>query len=132
MLFTADRVDYVEMSRGENQLPVLVLTVKRNQAAGYGSQVRSGHHPALKICAGPPVWCDPAGQHQLATVERNTLAELGYLRLCIERSGWRENPLHIRFVCPRADDPTPGLSAQQEIERVREQRLAGASLTGDH
>ena len=68
-----------------------------------------------------------ACEHDLLGVRREPLAEL-----LAQLARQVEDALHVRLGRPRAHDPAARAAAEQQVERVREHRLARAGLAGEH
>ena len=116
-------VEDVELDRREHQLAVLVLTVEREQRAAQLPQVGDGRGPAAHVCPGPPVGPHAPREHDLLRAGRQ---HLGTGQLGRDR----EHSLDVGLGGAGADDPAPGAPAEQQVERLGQQGLAGAGLAG--
>ena len=112
---------------------MLVLPEERDQAPAELAQVRRGGRATLNERAGAPGRGHPPCQHELALVRRRQpLAQLGQLGI-VEQLGRRgEHALDVGLLGPGSHDAGPRLAAQQQVERVRQDSLAGAGLARDH
>ena len=80
-------------------------------------------------------FCGPkhlaAREHDLSGLRFDALAQLLELGLVEHARRQLEHALHVGLAGAGADDPGAGPAAEQEVERVREDRLAGAGLARD-
>ena len=125
LVAAAEAVEDVELGRGERELAVLVLAVERQQRAADVAQIGRRGAPAAQVRPRAPLGGHPPREHHLVGVGRQTVFQD---RAQIGRQ--REHALDVRLLRPRPDDPRPRLAAQQQVERVREHRLARARLAG--
>ncbi len=105
---------------------MLVLAVEGQQAAAQLPQVGDGSRPAADVGPRAPVGPDAASKHDLLCVVWQPLTHVA-----AERGGKRENALNVGLDGALAHDPVAGAAAEQQVERVREQRLARPGLPGD-
>ena len=112
---------------------MLVLGVEAQQRAPDRAQVRHRRGAAVDQRPCAPVGADPAGEHHLALL----LAVAQQLReLSVEfppqLRGDLEDALDVGLLGAGPHDPRPRASAEEQVERVREHRLAGAGLARQH
>ncbi len=81
----------------------------------------------VEIGARASVVSHSAGEHDLLGIGAEALAEL-----LTNVLGQVEDPLHVSLAGAGAHDPRARLPAEQQVERVRQHRLAGAGLAGEH
>ena len=124
-------VEDLELGRGERQPAVLVLAVEGQQARAEGLQVGGRRRPAPDEGARPARAPDPAPEDDLVGALGQPLADLRQRRRLEQPRREREHPLDPRLVGAGADDLRTGPPAEQQVERVREHRLAGPGLAGD-
>src|SRR5579863_8015286 len=103
---------------------MLVLAIEREQPGGQLSQFGQLDRAPAEVCACAPVSADASGQHDLVGSVRQLFAD--------EAGGELEDTLDVGFAGPRTDYPGTSAAAEQEVEGVRQHRLAGAGLAGDH
>ena len=118
-------VEQLELGGGEHQLAVLVLAVERQQPAAELLQVGLGGGAPAHVGAGATVGPHPAGQHDLLGVGGQALGARQ-----LRRQG--EHPLDVGLGGAGPHDPAPRPAAEQQVQGVRQQRLAGAGLAGEH
>jgi hypothetical protein len=124
LLRTAEAVEHVKLGGGQHQFSVLVLAVERQQPAPQLAQVGDGGRSPAHVGASAAVGPHAASEHELVGPVRDALVPLGPGRE-------REHTFDVRLRRSFADDPAACLAAEQQVERVREQRLSGAGLTGE-
>ena len=73
----------------------------------------------------------PAGEDDLVQVLPHALAQVGELGLVEQPGGQLEHALHVRLGRSRPHDSRARLSAQEQVERVREHGLPGTGLARD-
>ena len=110
---------------------MLVLAEEGEQAPAEQLQVGGGGGAAGDEGAGAAAGRDPPPEHDLLGALRQPLGQLGELRLVQQPLGQVEDALDPGLRGARPDDLRPGLAAHQQVERVRQHRLAGAGLAGD-
>jgi hypothetical protein len=113
VLRAAERVQQLELRAGQHQLAVLVLAVERQQRRRELLQVGRGRPAPVDVGPGAPRRGDTPRQHDVLAV------------------GALEQPLDVGLVGPGPHDPRPRAAAQQQVQRVREHRLARAGLPGE-
>ena len=125
LLLAAEAVEHLQLVRRPREPALLELARHRDHALDGGGHVlaRSGTSPG--IGARPAVGEDAAGDDERVLVLGPQLREL--LELVREV----ELRLDVRLVAGRADVRVVALRAEQEPERLGEDRLAGARLAGD-
>ena len=122
----AEAVEDLQLRGGERQLAVLVLAVEGEQALPQALQVGDGGGAAVDVRAGPPVGADAPREHDLLGVGGEQLAALG-----VQLRGQREAALDVGLGGAGAHDPGAGAPAEQQVEGVGEDGLAGAGLAGE-
>ncbi len=123
----AERVEQLELSRGERQPAVLVLAVEREQRRRSLAQIRHIRGAPVDQRPRAPIGADSAREDQLVRVLREPVAEPGaHLIRQVE------DPLDVRLRRSRPHDSGPRLAAEQQIQRMREHRLARTGLTREH
>ena len=123
LLGTAVGVEHLELRGRQHQLAMLVLAVEGQQPAPELPQVGHRRRAPAHIRAGPSVGPHAPGEDELLGTIRNRLGA-GKLR------GQREHTFDICLGGAGPDDPAAGPPAEQQIERVSQQRLAGSGLAG--
>src|SRR5207247_230334 len=111
--------------------PVLMLAEEGDEPASKLAQLRRRAAPALDEGPGAALGPNSAGEHQLAGGLGDPLAQLGQLRLVEKARGHLEDALDVGLAGARPNDPRPRLAAQQQVQRVGEDGLAGARLARD-
>src|SRR2546421_7551705 len=106
---------------------MLVLAVKGQQHLPRLAQVADRCAAAVDVRPRSTIRAYATGEHQLARVGRQALAE----RLA-RVWGEVEHSLDIGLGGPRTHDPGACAAAQEQVQRVREDRLAGSGLARDH
>ena len=104
---------------------MLVLAVERQQPATEPLEVGERRRAAAHICPRAAVGPDTAREHDLvgAVGDQLGVGDLGRDR---------EHALDIGLLSPGAHHAAPRAAAEQQVERVRQQRLAGPRLAGQH
>ena len=120
----AGRIEDLQLGGREHQAAVLVLAVEREQAARQLAQLADGDRATAEIGPRATVGADAARQHKLAGVHRKMLAAQAF--------GELEHTLDVGLRRTRPDDPRARPPAEQEVQRMGQDRLAGAGLAGDH
>ena len=125
LLRPAEAVQDLELRGGEREPAVLVLAVEGQQLAADLRQVGRRGAAAAEIGPRAALGAHAPGEDQLVGALGQALGE----RLA-QRDRQREDPLDVRLRGARPHDPGPWLAAQQQVERVREHRLARPGLAG--
>ena len=120
-------VEDVELRRRDHQLSVLVLPVEREQAAAELAQVARRSRSGRRCTRGCGRRATRAGRARAPRRPRGIRSSS--VRLEPRRA--REHAFDVRLGRAGADDAAARAAAQQQIERVRQQRLAGAGLPGE-
>src|SRR4051794_8433782 len=131
VLLAGEAVERLELRAREGQLAVLVLPVEGEQARAQGLELRRGGGAAGQEGAGPATCGDTAADRYLRGALRQALGDLGQLRVVEQAIRKLEDSLHICLARPWPDDVRPGLPSHQQVEGVREDRLARPGLAGD-
>ncbi|CAB4876509.1 unannotated protein [freshwater metagenome] len=125
LLGPAERIEQLELRRGERQPPVLMLPVEREQQLGDLAQIGGGRRPATDQRTGSSLSADPPCEDELLSVGRKTVAEqLAQLLRKIE------DTLDVGLLRTGAHDSRASLASKQKVERVREDRLPSTGLAG--
>ncbi len=120
-------VEDVELRRRDHQLPVLVLPVEREQTAPELPQVPDRRGAAADVRSRAAIGPYPPCQHELVGILRDP-----FLERLVEPRRAGEHAFHVGLARAGADNAAAGTAAQEEIEGVREQGLAGAGLAREH
>ena len=118
-----ERVEHVELERGPREPPLLELAGHRDRLLGRRRDVLARGGAAPGVGARPAVLEDAPREDEPALVLGTELLQ-GLARAVDLR-------LHVRLVARRADHRGLGTRAEQQADRLREDRLAGAGLAGD-
>ena len=122
-----EAVQDLQLGRGQHQLAMLVLAVEREQRGARVPQIARGGAPAADVRTRSPLRVHPPRQHKVLSVLRQTVPE------CLaHRVRQREHPLDVGLRSARADDAGPWFAAEQQIQRMRQHRLAGPGLPCEH
>ena len=106
---------------------MLVLAVERDQRLGELAQIADRRRAPVDERPRAPVGADPPREHDLLGVGGQPLAELAAQRL-----GQLEDPFDVRLGGARPHDAGLRATAEQQVERMGEHRLAGAGLPRQH
>ena len=109
---------------------MLVLAEERDQPPAERLKVGGRGGAALYEC-GRSFLTDPAGEDYLVDLLPHPLAQVREIRFVEQPRGQLEHSFHVRLRRSRPHYSGARLSAQQQVERVRQHRLAGAGLAGD-
>ena len=122
-----ERVEHGELIARSREPPLLELAAHREQALDRGGHVLARGAPAPGVGARAPVGEDPARDDERLLTLRPQLGERS------ERVGVRqvELGLDVRLAARRPDRRRVAARSEQQPDRVREDRLAGAGLAGD-
>ena len=131
VLGTREAVEDLQLGRGDRQPAVLVLAEEGEQPAAEQLQVGGGGGAAGDEGTGAPAGGDPAAEDDLLGALRQPLGQLRELRLLQQPLRQIEDPLDPGLGRAGPDDLRFGLAAHQQVERVRQHRLAGPGLAGD-
>ncbi len=134
MAAAAEAVEQVELRRGEREPAMLVLSEEGEEPAAEHLKVGRGGGAALDEGPRAPAGPHPAREDDFITtsvVVADPVAQLGQLRLLEQAGRQLEHALHVGVAGARAHDSRPRLPAQQQVQGVREHRLARAGLPRD-
>jgi hypothetical protein len=123
----AQRVEDLQLGAGQRELAVLVLSVEGEQRAADVAQLSDRGRAPAEVGARAPIGADTTREHDLLGVGTQALAEL-----LAHTLGQIEDPLDVSLASSRPHDPRPRAPAEEQVERVREHRLASAGLAGEH
>jgi hypothetical protein len=131
-LLVADkRIQNVELVGGACKPSLLELPRHSDRPFGDHGEILTCRASSPRVGAGPSVGEDPAGQHEAVLALRAELRECFGTLLLEDRLRQIELRLDVRLVRARADEARVALRAEQETDRLGEDRLAGAGLAGD-
>ena len=131
LLLAAEGVEHVELVRGPRQPALLELTGHGDEPLGGCGQILPRHRPAPGVRPRAPVGEDAAREHEPGLVLRGELRETGQLVVVEEAVGHVELGLDVRLGATGADGCRVALLAEQQAERVREDRLPRSRLARD-
>ena len=127
---SAERVDEVALRGGFAERLVRVLAVDRDEPRAELGELRERGGTAVDPRAAPALRVEHAPQQQLVAVAAELV--LGEPRAHGRRVGDVELRRELRAVAARAQLAQFEAVAQQQAERVEQDRLAGARLAGQH
>ena len=116
---------------GPREPPLLELARHRDQPLRRRGQVLACRAPAPRVGARPAVGEDAPREHEPVLALGPQLRERLELVLVEEPVRHVELRLDVRLVARRADDAASPLRAEQQPDRLGEDRLPGARLAGD-
>ncbi len=131
VLLAGEPVQRLQLRRGEGQLAVLVLAVEGEQPRAERPQLRRGGRAALQEGRGPARGRDAPSQHDLARVLGQALGDLRQLGIVEQPGRELEHALDVGLRGARPHDLGPRLPAHDQVQRVGQDRLAGAGLPRD-
>ena len=131
LLLADEAVEDVELVRGPSEAPLLELAGHGDQALAHSGQVLAGRGPSPRVGAGAAVGEDAAREHEPVLVRGPELGET-LQTLLVEEPG-REVELGLDVCLVRAgpDEARVGFGAEEEPDRLGEDRLARPGLAGD-
>ena len=127
MVARAKAVEDLQLGRGQRQLAMLVLSVEGEQRTADLAQIGDGGRAPAEVSTGAPVGAHPAGERELLRFGADALAEL-----LAQTLGQVEDPLDVCLTGPRTNDSWACPPTQEQVERMRQHRLARAGLTREH
>ena len=122
-------VEHVELVRRPREPALLELARHRDEPLGERRHVLASHAPPPGVRARPAVGEDPAREHEPFLVGRAELRER--LELVEQSFGKVELGFDVRLVAVRADRARVAFRAEQQPDRLAQDRLAGAGLPRD-
>ena len=131
LLLAGEGVEHVELVRGPREPPLLELAGHRDQPLGRGGHVLAGGAAAPRVGAGAAVGEDPAREHEPLLAVRPQLGERLEPVLVEQAVRKVELGLDVRLGRAGADRPGVALRAEQQPDRLGEDRLPRAGLAGD-
>src|SRR5687768_7721260 len=131
VLAPAESVEQVQLRGGQREPPVLVLPEEGHQPPAERGEV--GRRRRAPLHEGPraALSAHPACEDKLVQILSHALAQVRQLRLLQQPRRQLEYALHVRLRRARPHDSRPWLPAQQQIERMRQDRLASPRLARD-
>ena len=131
LLLAGERVEELELVGGLCEPALLELTRHRDQTLDQRGELLARHRAAPGVRAAATVAEDAPGRDEARLVRRAQLGERGELLLLERALGQVELGLDVGLLAGRAHEGRIPLGAQQEADRLGEDRLAGAGLPGD-
>ena len=131
LLGAAERVENVELERRPRKPALLELSGHRDQALGGRRDVLARHGPPPRVRTRAPVAEDAARDHEPGLVLRSELRERRELLVVEEAVRHVELGLDVRLGPIGADGRRVRARAEQEPDRLREDRLARTGLARD-
>src|SRR5439155_22883630 len=131
LLLADERVEQPELVSGPGEPALFELPGHRDQALCGCGEIVAGGGAAPGVRAGAAVREDAAREHEALLILGAELGERLQLVLLEEAGGRVELGLDVGFVAVRSDERGVTARAEQEPDRLREDRLAGAGLAGD-
>ena len=131
LLLAGVRVEHVELVRGPRQPALLELAGHREQALGRGGEILACDRAAPGVRARSSVREDAAREDEAGLVLGRERGERLQLVVVEEAVGHVELRLDVRLARARPDRGRVALRAEQEPERLREDRLPRPGLARD-
>ena len=131
LLDTAERVEHVELEGRPGKAALLELARHREQPLGGRGDVFARDRATPGIRARPPVTEDPPREHEPGLAFGSQLGERGHVLLVEERVRDVELCLHVGLGAVGAHGGRVGARAEQQADRLREDRLTRPGLAGD-
>ena len=131
LVLAAVRVEHVELVRGPGEPPLLELAGHRDQPLGGGREILAGDGAAPRVGTRAPVGEHPPRDDEAGLVLRRELGERGELLVLEESLRQVELRLDVGLPGGGADRPGVTLRAEQEPDRLGEDRLPRTRLAGD-
>ncbi len=125
------RVEHLELVPGAGKPSLLELARHPDQELGRGREILPRCRPPPRVRASPSVREDPAGEHEPGLVLGPQPGERLEPVLVEETLREVELRLDVGLFAGRADRLGVAFRAEQEPDRLRKDRLAGAGLAGD-
>ena len=123
-------VEQIELVRRTGEAALLELPRHRDEPLGRRRDVFARGAPAPRVRTCATVREDAPGEYEAVLALRSQFRECA--RLLVEEAlGRLELGLDVRFVAVRPDEAGVPARAEQQADRLREDRLAGAGLAGD-
>ena len=131
LLLAGEPVEHVELVGGPGEPALLELARHRDQPLGRGGDVLARSAAAPGVGARAAVGEDAPCEHEPLLVLGPQLGEGARLLVVEEARRQVELGLDVRLVAVRPDQRRVAARAEQQPDRLREDRLAGAGLAGD-
>ena len=131
LLVADEAVEDVELVRGPAEPALLELARHRDQALGGGGEILARDRAAPGVRARAAVGEDAPREHEAGLVLGRQLREPAELLVVEEAVGHVELGLDVRLRPGCADDAGVALRAEQQPDRLGQDRLAGARLARD-
>ncbi len=125
LLLAAEPVEHLELVRRPREPALLELAGHRDDTLDGRGDVFARRRAAPCVRPRAPVAEDTPRYEQRVLVLRPQLGEL------VELLGQVELGLDVRLLARRPDERVVALRPEQQPDRLREDRLAGAGLAGD-
>ena len=126
-----ERVQELQLVGRAREPALRELSGEDEQPVGRGDEVLAGDAAAPGECPRPPVRGDAAGDDEPGLVVRAEVAKRLEPLLVEEPLRDLELGLDVRLAPRRADGGRVALRAEQQADRLRDDRLPGAGLAGD-
>ena len=131
LVLAAVGVEHVELVRRPCEPALLELAGHRDQALGGGGEILARHRAAPGVRPRAAVGEDAPSEHEARFVLGRELGEPGELLVLEEAVRQVELGLDVGLAGRGADRARVALRAEQEADRLGEDRLPGARLAGD-
>ncbi len=125
LLLAAEAVEHLELIGRPREPPLLELARHREHALDRGGDVLPGSRSSPRVGAGASVGEDAPGDDECVVVLRTQLVQL------LEVLWKVELRLDVCLLAGGADERVVALGAEEEAQRLGEDRLAGARLPRD-
>ena len=131
LLVADEGVEHVELVGGPGEPPLLELARHRDQPLRRGREILARDRPSPRVRPRAAVGEDAPGEDEARLVLRPQLGERLELAVVEEPVGHVELGLDVRLLRRRADGGRIALDAEEEPDRLGEDRLAGAGLAAE-
>ncbi len=125
-------VEDLQLSRGENQSRCSCWPKNASRRAPTAASSAAVTERPWRYARVRPAAVTRRASTSSSESSGSRSRQRGKLGIAGNRLGHREDALDIGLLGARADDAPARLAAEQQIECVRQHRLAGAGLAGDH
>ena len=131
LLVSREGVEDVELVRGPRETPLLELSRHRDQPLGRRGKVFACDRASPCVCTGAAVGEDPPRERQARLVLRLQVGERRDLAVVEEAFGYLQLGLDVRLASCGPDRGRVALDAEQQPDRLREDRLARPGLAAE-